>query len=480
MENSKSILIELDVENDKYIFSTTISNALIDADKELCSLEEQLSETLETIKKLTPKCDKYDYILSASSGALCGIIDIFLVGKPGESPLGNITDKWFANRTVDFAKLCGYKGEKNLTSSAIRYLEKKFKIPYDQSVGGDIFRDLINLTPNNHHFKSLGHNPTFLGLFFSILNQFTNTSDFVSNGELISLNNSEGEFELRGNNISSKIFCGIANWIGHLISDVSGFSSSKGRGMGIPSPIWSWSNDVIAIKRKLNIPVAEFDKAINELALKLFEKGYDIRFQTTQAIPVFINEMVVRLIYSVRRLIKYYMTVPKENRSFALLWKSCEPFSNATVKRMLTVAHGTFCLIDIGDATIRGFTTGASSFNVVEFFMRLNIVGVGRFTVSLYGEAKRGLQLNKANAEALFIKREKIIVEDYIIGLKTLSAAYDDESLLLFISDFQTSDFYKEVFDKSIKLARMRNVPENKIRKIKEDIDSYFRGDFLE
>ena len=112
--------------------------------------------------------------------------------------------------------------------------------------------------------------------------------------------------------------------------------------------------------------------------------------------------------------------------------------------------------------------------------MRLNIVGVGRFTVSLYGEGKRGLQLNKANAEALFIKREKIIVEDYIIGLKTLSAAYDDESLLLFISDFQTSDFYKEFFDKSIKLARMRNVPENKIRKTKEDIDSYFRGGFSE
>ena len=40
MENSKSILIELNVENDKYIFPTTISNALIDANKELSNLEE--------------------------------------------------------------------------------------------------------------------------------------------------------------------------------------------------------------------------------------------------------------------------------------------------------------------------------------------------------------------------------------------------------------------------------------------------------
>ena len=70
------------------------------------------------------------------------------------------------------------------------------------------------------------------------------------------------------------------------------------------------------------------------------------------------------------------MTVPEKERDFSLLWKSCEPFSNATVKRMLTIAHGTFCLIDIGDASVRGFISGVGSFNVVEFIMRVNIVGV--------------------------------------------------------------------------------------------------------
>lgn len=269
----------------------------------------------------------------------------------------------------------------------------------------------------------------------------------------------------------SKLFCGIANWIGHLISDVSGSSSSEGRGMGIPSPIWTWSNDVIAIKAKLNIPVTEFDKSVNELALKLFEKGYDVRFQTTQAIPVFINEMVVRLLYSIRRLIGYYISVPKKDRSWVLLWKSCEPFSNATVKRMLTVAHGTFCIIDIGDATIRGFEKGIGSFNVVEFFMRLNIVGVGRFTISLYGEAKRGIQRTKANNEAIFMKREKVIIDDYMEGLKILSKTYNDKLLMTFVSDFKSSNAYKEAFNKSVELAKLRNVPENERIKSKADID---------
>ena len=262
---------------------------------------------------------------------------------------------------------------------------------------------IFNLSPKNHLFKSLAHNPSLCGLFFSILDQFTNTSHFISDGELISLQEADGSFELRGNNIPSKLFCAFANWIGHLISDMSGASSSKGRGMGIPSPLWTWTNDVIAIKRKLNIPVSQFDKSVNELALKIYEQGYDVRFQTAQAIPVFINEMFVRLVYTIRRLIKYFSNTSKENRSFSLMWKFCEPFSNATVKRMLTVAHGTFCIIDIGDATVRGFASGGGSLNVVEFVMRLNIVGVGRFAISLYGEYKRGLQAHKRKKKIYFI-----------------------------------------------------------------------------
>ena len=466
------IILDLNIDDDRFGFATSIDEALAQAEVELVVL----NETVESIKELKPQCDKLDYILAASSGALCGVIDIFLVGKPDESPLGDITDKWFANRTIDFAKLCGYKGNKNSLSSAINFLEEKFKIPYDQSVGGGIFRELINLTPSNHHFKSLGHNPTLLGLFFSILNQFTNTSDFVSNGELISLNNSDGKFELQGKNIPSKLFCGITNWIGHLISDVSGSSGSKGRGMGIPSPIWAWSNDVIAIKAKLNIPVTEFDKSVNELALKLFKKGYDVRFQTTQAIPVFINEMVVRLLYSIRRLIGYYISVPKNDRSWGLLWKSCEPFSNATVKRMLTVAHGTFCIIDISDATMRGFEKGIGSFNVFEFVLRLNVVGVGRFAISLYGETKRAISYDHARESSDFAAKEITIVENYIEGLKILSVKYDDARLLAFIADFKKSDAYIEAFEKSAQLAELRNVPANRILKDKADIDRYFGG----
>lgn len=472
-EGKDRFVLGMSVADDGFSFTSSIETAIISAETEIQSLE----ETIKSVECLGLNCDKLDYALAASSGVLCGIIDIFLVGKPGESPSGDVTDKWFANRTTDFAKFCGWggKGDDSL-SSAIGFLEKKFKIPYDQRGAGDAASFVFDLNPANHHFKSLGHNPTLLGLFFSILGQFKNQSHFVSGGELISLQNADGKFELRGNSVPAKLFCGFVNWFGHLISDMSGSSGSKGRGMGIPSPFWAWTNDIVAIKKEKNIPVSQFDNTINELALSIYKEGYDIRFQATQFIPVFFNEIIVRLVYAIRRLVKYFVTTEKEERSASAIWKACEPFSNPTVKRMLTVAHGTFCMMDLGDATIRAFITGGGTFNVTVFFLRLNIVGVGRFTISLYGEAKRAIVIRKAESETQFSRREITIIDNYLSGLSLLSELYDDNDLVNFVDDFKNSDMYVQAFQKSARLAELRKIPDDNILRTKSDIDSYFGG----
>ena len=474
--NEIALLLDLVISEEGYEFASNIQTAMKLAELEMDEINSKLNENENTLKKLTPECDKTDYILAAASGAICGLMDIFLVGKAGESVIGDITDNWFENRTMDFAKICGWDGNNNDSlSSAIKYLEKKFKIPYDQTGAGDAARRVFDLNPRNHHFKSLGHNPSLLGLFFSILDQFANTSHFVSEGELISLQEADDNFVLQGANISAKLFCGFINWLGHLISDMSGSSASKGRGMGIPSPFWAWTNDIIAIKRKLNISNIEFDRSVNKLALDIYKQGYDIRFEAAKAIPVFVNDLLVRMVYSIRRLVRYFMDNQDGDRSFALMWELCEPFSNASVKRMLTVAHGTFCLLDVGDALAQGFIQGAGSFRFDQFLMRLNIVGIGRFTISLYGEANRGLKRYQAQKENFSLRQEKIIISDYIDGLKILSEVYDDEDLLLFTQELKESDMYIEAFEKSVLLAEKRNVPKNQILRNKADIDSYFK-----
>lgn len=473
-----AIVLDLNIEDNRFDFSATVDDALAQAGSELVVL----NETVDSVKGLKPNCDELDYTLAASSGALCSTIDILLVGKPGKSPLGNIADAWSAERTKNFAKLC-HPAKRDFESleSALRFLEKKFKVPYDQTGLGDAGRNIFELNAKNHHFKSLAHNPSLLGLFFSMLDQFTNASHFVTNGQLISLQQADEDWALQGKNIPSKLFCGFVNWFGHLISDVSGSQSSAkfgNRGMGIPSPLWTWANDIIAIKATLGLSETDICKAINELALNIFEQGYDARFQAAQAIPVFLNELLVRLIYAIRRLFRYFSEAPKGERSFKLMWEKCEPFSNPTIKRMLTVAHGTFCLVDAGDAVGRAIACGDGvlMLDVIEFVLRLNVIGVGRFAVSLYGEARRAISYSQVKQGSDFASKEIVIIENYIEGLKILSAKYDDARLLTFISDFQESNAYIKAFGKSVELAELRNVPANKILKSKADIDRYFGG----
>ena len=209
--------------------------------------------------------------------------------------------------------------------------------------------------------------------------------------------------------------------------------------------------------------------------MSIYEKGYDVRFQAAQAIPVFINEMVVRTIYAVRRMFRYFSDVEQTEYSFKSIWKTCEPFSNATVKRMLTVAHGTFCLLDMGDAAVRGFVSGSGAFNPAEFLLRLNITGISRFTVSLYGEGMHALKRRQGEEQVLFAEREQVILENYIEELNKLERRYKDQLMMHFVKDLKNSDRYVSAFEKTVKLAELRGVPKQNVLREKKDIDEYFK-----
>ena len=86
----------------------------------------------------------------------------------------------------------------------------------------------------------------------------------------------------------------------------------------------------------------------------------------------------------------------------------------------------------------------------------------------------RTIKKSDLENEAYILERKAEIINYYIDGLKLLSEIYDDSSLLTFIDDFEHSDLYMQAFEKSVKLAKKRNVPDGEMLKTKEDIDSYF------
>lgn len=192
------------------------------------------------------QCDKYDYMIAGTCGVIAGLIDILFVDVPKDSKLGNIADEQANKITEKFAEFLGWNRDKavergsNTTASAIGFLENKFRVNYDQAITHATDGAVKNLSLNNHHLKSLGHSPDIIGLIFSVLNQLTSTSSFISNGQVITIETDS--FELQGHNFVAKIFCGIANWFGHIMSDWTGSSGivgQGGRGSGVPIPFYN-------------------------------------------------------------------------------------------------------------------------------------------------------------------------------------------------------------------------------------------------
>jgi len=320
------------------------------------------------------KCDKFDYLVAVACGVIGGMIDIFLVGSPGDSVLGKWTDKQVDSTVMAFAKKMGWSpkvGNENNVRSAIGYLENGssrtgfsgFKVNYDQSKSTQV-GDRFKMAPKNHHMLSLAHSPDIVGLFFSILNQFTLTSSFIAKGQIITI--STDTFELQGGNFIAKIFCAIGNWFGHIMSDIAGSSGSVVRGTGVVMPFY----ELFGLCKFGKFNVGKDKQDLATIATRAFQEGYDLRSALAQAIPVVITDLSIRLIWALRCYFQYKMPL-----------KDCIPTQkHADLRVMLLFGNGTLCLMDGIDAVIR------SGGNFLTFFLRFNIIAWFRFVTLVLKE----------------------------------------------------------------------------------------------
>lgn len=314
-------------------------------------------------------CDTSDYLISVACGAIAGLVDIFFVGMPGESTLGTWTDLQVDTAVKKFASLSGWnpKPEKaDSVASAIGWLEKNYSVNYDQRHTADV-GNLFPMNTKNHHIKSLSHAPDIVGLFFSVLNQFTSTSAFISGGQLIMLQTET--YELQGGNFPAKLFCGVANWFGHVMSDIAGSSGSRGnggRGSGLAIPFF----ELFQMCTFGEFQVGKDRQDFATLAIRAFQEGYDARFGLAMAIPVLICDLSIRLLWMVKR--RFYLKMPVNE---------CIPTSrHSDLRVMLLFGNGTLCIMDGADAAIR------SDGNWLLFFMRMNIIAWARFLILVLKE----------------------------------------------------------------------------------------------
>jgi len=387
-EYFKSKPVSLDDGNEVVFIAEKYDDSITSNDiyKDLQAVEEKLCGT----ETLTNHADSLDYGIAVASGVICGFIDSVFVGEfsldKGESWSKDKIEK----KIIETAKKQGCN--KETLHENIKCLEDKWKIPSDSvtdSFGGG----------RQHHLNDFAHHPNLMGLIFSIITQFTEKAygtDKAGNFIAVEIKNTK----FIGKNLPEKLSFGCIHWFFHMLSDVAGSSSSvkKGSsGTGLPGPLLSLlkvisSSPIFKDKNGVN----KFADWVKELFTgKLTGKQFDLRAEKglarevgKQALPVIINEVVVRVFYFFRQLSKELEI--KKIEHFDDLKKiaspSFLPAQNRTIVRMLTISKGVFTAIDVADAAIR-----SGGFNAT-FLLRVNFIGAGSFCITACVDVGMGVQ----------------------------------------------------------------------------------------
>mgnify|MGYP000927630259 FL=1 len=413
---------------------------------------ENLREVIEVDwSKNVKKADKMDYLIAISSGAISGLIDSFFVGKFSIER----ANEWGSDKTDKFvkkvARLNGYQGGK--LSGAIDFMERKFGIAADSKTsdfGGGL----------QHHLRDFSHHFSLCGLMCSIFTQFSGkVVGTDTSGKLLVVDVTDKTFI--GDTFEEKVLFGFVHWFFHMVSDMAGSKSTAGKGTGIPGPILSLIKEVSAIPCFRDKKIGEEElhvwvsKLFNGTLLAKRDKNgeiiepvkFDLRSEIgilqelgRQSVPVLINECMVRGMYFLRRLniaigaAEIHSVKDLKNINTTELL----PFNNRVIRRMVTIASGTFLAVDSVDVAIRSAikNKGINPKFFVDFAVNINYVGIGRFVIAcksdgeLIAEEIRESSEKRAQTEDEFEKGVANL-ECWSLDYEQLRILYSLEKLIL-------------------------------------------------
>lgn len=428
---------------------TTVTDTDAEFDKKVAEFLKEYEETKEEIERLTNTADGVDYAIAVSCGIIAGLIDVFFVGewdfcrakafsnrrmneKVQAFARKNGLEKWV--RDIN-AKGIGKMKDPNRLETAVEFLEIKFPLPGDNTWSGVADR----VSTKSHHLDDLAHHPTIVGLIYSIMAQYTQTATYVSRSNsvtVIPIVVDENGW-LEGKTPSAKISSGIINWSigvarnrkGHLFSDMAGSKATAGRGMGLPGTLLSTLKELSMIPgidnpdfseklyRAYANGIGEGKNQVDLGALNSLFAGADSKLDMRtehaighelkrQAVPVVINEILVRSLYFIRHLT---LELKQTGDIETVNWKKIIPFRNRTIVRMMTIASGTFVAIDLADAAIRAAIKSGMNPEafMAHFVLRVNFVGIGRFSIACATDVMMGVKKNRlelAMASAVIAK----------------------------------------------------------------------------
>jgi hypothetical protein len=126
-----------------------------------------------------------------------------------------------------------------------------------------------------------------------------------------------------------------------------------------------------------------------------------------QAVPVLLNEAIVRVSFFISRFATN-MSEAKHNER--VNWGEAVPLNNRTVDRMMAISSLTLSMVDTADAAVRASLESAGDWVIFsqKFVARYNFVATGRAAVAIVREVS-----NEAK-EAELLRQKRILIESKV------------------------------------------------------------------
>lgn len=263
------------------------------------------------------KMDAIDYSICALAGIIAGAVDILLVGIPAAGKEGTEAGPLSDYIRRKFNEAFPPEEMSRLADS------KDSKVPYDAQDNRNTSEYVQGLSAYYHRLLSLGHDP-ILGFVVGVFDIMTGRMTTIDkSGKIVSQ-----VMECYTDRKETNIFAAIAKQFAHLKSDIT-------TSMGLPAPMMGLFN-LLQFGS-----IGEENQTIAEIVQGMYYEGYDFIHFCSMSIPVMVVEVIVRILYALKRI--------KEGCPI----KDSIPFSlnrerHPKLSTMLFIAHSAATAINAG------------------------------------------------------------------------------------------------------------------------------------
>ena len=236
----------------------------------------------------------------------------------------------------------------------------------------------------------------------------------------------------------------VDKWQKRQPGDIKGWRDKKHEAMGVDEMFFSLLTALATSPALKGTRLAGVVEKYREAERKGITAIPLAQALTQLAVPVLLNEALVRAAYFITRLARELAAHEDVND---IEWENVMPFGNRTIERMVAIASMTFTTADIADATVHAIieSEGNGVLFGAAFVKRANVVGIGRAAVAVYRDVsadREEVALLEERRLLMEARTERITaqLETYRQQLEERVCEYIAEDISTFLTGFDFMD----------------------------------------